>query len=78
MADFQGMRWLYVGDDVRDIEGGRAAGMTTVACAWGYGGQVEAASWGAHYLIDTPHALLDLIRGVVTQAPLAARAVARC
>ncbi len=67
----------YVGDDVRDIEGGRAAGMTTVACAWGYGGRVEAGSWGAHYLIDTPHALLDLIRGVVAQAPLAAQAVAR-
>jgi len=31
----------YVGDDLRDIEAGRAAGMPTVACAWGYCGMIE-------------------------------------
>jgi N-acetyl-D-muramate 6-phosphate phosphatase len=63
----------YAGDDLRDIEGGRAAGMMTVACAWGYGGLVEPATWGADYLIETPLALLDVIRGVLAQAPLAAQ-----
>jgi 2-phosphoglycolate phosphatase len=51
----------YVGDDMRDIEAGRAAGMVTVACAWGYCGAIEPASWGADYLIETP---LDLLRAI--------------
>lgn len=51
----------YVGDDLRDIEAGRAAGMVTVACAWGYCGSVEPVAWGADYLVETP---LDLLRAV--------------
>lgn len=53
---------LYVGDDVRDIVAGRAAGMVTVAARWGYLGVEEIPeNWGAHYLIDTPEELLPLI-----------------
>ncbi|NHZ41132.1 HAD family hydrolase [Massilia aquatica] len=52
----------YVGDDLRDIEAGRAAGMITVACAWGYCGAVEPTQWGADYLLDTPQDLLELLR----------------
>jgi 2-phosphoglycolate phosphatase len=52
----------YVGDDLRDIEAGRAAGMATVACAWGYCGAIEPAQWGADILLDTPLALLDVVR----------------
>lgn len=53
---------FYVGDDVRDIVAGKAAGMTTVAARWGYLGVNEAPeNWGAHYLIDTPEELLSLI-----------------
>ena len=55
----------YVGDDLRDIEAGRAAGMPTVACAWGYCGATEPQSWNADYLLDTPQALLELVRDVV-------------
>ncbi|MDP3852742.1 HAD family hydrolase [Phenylobacterium sp.] len=60
----------YVGDDLRDVEAGRAAGMVTVACNWGYCGSVEPLSWGADYRLDTPFALLDTIRDVLTQAEL--------
>ncbi|NML62038.1 HAD-IA family hydrolase [Massilia sp. RP-1-19] len=56
----------YVGDDVRDVEAGRAAGMVTVACAWGYCGTVEPATWGADYLIDTPLDLLRAIQAIAT------------
>lgn len=59
----------YVGDDLRDIEAGRAAGMVTVACAWGYCGAIEPAHWGADYLIDTPADLLELVRSVLATAP---------
>jgi phosphoglycolate phosphatase len=58
----------YVGDDLRDIEAGRAAGMVTVACAWGYCGAVEPTTWGADYLIDTPTDLLETIRAVAAAA----------
>jgi len=56
----------YVGDDLRDIEAGRAAGMATVACAWGYCGAIEPASWGADYLLDTPTDLLELLLSMHT------------
>jgi phosphoglycolate phosphatase len=48
----------YVGDDLRDVEAGRAAGMITVACNWGYCGAIDPATWGADYLLDTPFHLL--------------------
>ena len=51
----------YVGDDLRDIQAGRAAGMFTVAAAWGYCGHAEPATWDAAALIDTPLQLLDLL-----------------
>ena len=55
----------YVGDDLRDIEAGRAAGMPTVACAWGYCGAIEPSTWGADFLCATPLALLELLRSLV-------------
>lgn len=39
---------LYLGDAPRDIEAGRAAGMKTIACGWGYiDGNTDPADWGA-------------------------------
>jgi len=58
----------YVGDDLRDIQAGRAAGMRTVACAWGYCGPVEPQHWNADHLLDTPQALLELVSTVVKAA----------
>lgn len=59
----------YVGDDLRDIEAGRAAGMVTVACAWGYCGAIEPASWGADFLLDTPADLLEQVRAARVLQP---------
>jgi 2-phosphoglycolate phosphatase len=53
---------VYVGDDLRDVQAGRAAGMTTVAAAWGYLGEGEAIeAWGADHVIQTPDQLLTLL-----------------
>ncbi len=53
---------LYVGDDRRDIEAARAAGMPSVAAAWGYlGDGGDAAAWNADVVIDHPRALLGLL-----------------
>ena len=62
----------YVGDDLRDIEAGRAAGMVTVACNWGYCGSIDPATWGAHYQLDTPRHLLDMLRELAGAAVTAA------
>ena len=50
---------VYVGDDLRDIQAGQAAGMKTVAVRWGYLGEaVPIEQWGADDLIEDPLALL--------------------
>ena len=51
----------YVGDDLRDIAAGKAAGMRTVAAAWGYCGQTEPHAWEADAVLETPLALLGEI-----------------
>jgi phosphoglycolate phosphatase len=49
----------YVGDDLRDIQAGRAAGMATLAAGWGYLGQGEPVhEWGADSLLEQPQGLL--------------------
>jgi 2-phosphoglycolate phosphatase len=64
----------YVGDDLRDIEAGKAAGMITVACAWGYCGAIAPSTWGADYLFDTPEQLLAALRDVADRTSRADRA----
>jgi 2-phosphoglycolate phosphatase len=58
----------YVGDDLRDVEAGRAAGMATVACSWGYCGAIEPAQWGADLLLDSPLALLEVLKKLAQPA----------
>jgi 2-phosphoglycolate phosphatase len=59
----------YVGDDQRDIEAGRAAGMVTVACAWGYCGAVDPAQWGADFLLESPIDLLSTLQELAATTP---------
>jgi phosphoglycolate phosphatase len=52
---------LYVGDDLRDVQAGRSAGMRTVAVSWGYLGTGEPIdAWGADHIINVPDELLKL------------------
>ena len=53
---------IYVGDDERDMQAGKAAGVRTVAACYGYlgaGAQVDA--WPADAVIDQPLELLNLL-----------------
>ena len=53
---------VYVGDDIRDIVAGKAAGMKTIAAAYGYCGCEEPPeAWGADYLVYHPKELLEII-----------------
>jgi len=52
----------YVGDELRDIEAGKAAGMITIAAAWGYCGNTEPLSWQADMIMQTPNDLIRLLQ----------------
>ncbi|MTV41376.1 HAD family hydrolase [Duganella radicis] len=56
----------YVGDDLRDIQAGKAAGMLTIACGWGYCGPSEPQHWQADYVLQQPSELLALLHRVNT------------
>lgn len=50
---------VYIGDDLRDILAGRAAGMATLAAGWGYLGEGEPIErWGADLVLNSPPQLL--------------------
>ncbi|MBX3696789.1 MAG: HAD-IA family hydrolase [Dokdonella sp.] len=55
-------RTLFVGDDLRDIEAGRAAGTRTIAAAWGYLNGGDPADWGADAIAATVAALPAVLR----------------
>jgi phosphoglycolate phosphatase len=62
----------YVGDDERDMRAGRAAGMGTVAAAWGYlGPDADPAAWPADAVIHAPSALVPHLHRLLQSPPVA-------
>ncbi len=58
---------VYVGDDLRDIQAGAAAGMPTVAAAYGYcGGDIAPADWPAQQLTATTDELHQLLSRITS------------
>jgi phosphoglycolate phosphatase len=54
---------LYVGDDERDMQAGRAAGVPTVAACYGYlGAEADVCRWPADAWIHRPSDLLKLLQ----------------
>lgn len=54
-------RCLYVGDDLRDMQAARAAGMPGMAALWGYLGDAPVSDWGADALARQPRDVLAWI-----------------
>jgi len=53
----------YVGDDLRDAQAARAAGMSMIAARWGYLGLGEPVEdWGADLIADAPSAVMGWVR----------------
>jgi 2-phosphoglycolate phosphatase len=53
---------VYVGDDLRDMQAARAAGMPSIAAGYGYLGEdSDVTQWEADAVIHEPGALLELI-----------------
>ena len=53
---------LYVGDDLRDVQGARAAGMPVAAAGWGYlGDETDPETWGADVVLAHPAEVLGFL-----------------
>lgn len=52
---------VYVGDDARDIQAGKAAGMRTVAVRFGYLNGSNPDEWGAEIVVNTPAQILTIL-----------------
>ncbi len=56
------MACMYIGDDERDVQAGRAAGMRPVVALYGYLGEnATPHAWEAHATIEQPLDLLQLL-----------------
>ena len=62
LAGTDAKQCLYVGDDLRDIQSARAAGMGAIAAAWGYlGDERPLEEWGADTIIQSPADIAGLL-----------------
>ncbi len=62
-AGFTPDRCIYVGDDLRDIQAARAAGMASIAAAYGYcGPEHPVESWQATHIANSPAAIWPAIQ----------------
>ena len=53
---------VYVGDDERDMQAARSAGMGAIIAGYGYlGSATPASDWDADHIIDSPTGLLGLL-----------------
>ncbi|NHC61775.1 phosphoglycolate phosphatase [Paenalcaligenes suwonensis] len=54
---------IYVGDDLRDIQAGKAAGMPTIVAAYGYcKDDASVSEWGADAIAHSPEELLHQLQ----------------
>jgi len=66
LAGHPPQRCMYVGDDLRDVQAGRAAGMPVIAAAYGYCGVDEAATaWQADRCVESPAELWAAIEALL-------------
>ncbi|MES2403592.1 MAG: HAD-IA family hydrolase [Pseudomonadota bacterium] len=61
MANVAPAQCVYVGDDPRDMLAGRAAGLYTVAAAWGYLDGADPRDWQPDAISATPGELATLL-----------------
>ncbi len=61
---------IYVGDDQRDVQAGQAAGMLTIAAAYGYCGKDQPPeAWNADYIVYSTAQLHALLRNLMGTEP---------
>ena len=62
LAGVTAQRSVYVGDDMRDIEAGKRAGMMTIAAGWGYLNGEDPVDWRADSVAASPRDLIGALR----------------
>jgi len=62
---------LYVGDDLRDVQAGHAAGMPVIVAAYGYCSGQDVATWQADACVAEVADLYGAIRRLMNQLPAA-------
>jgi N-acetyl-D-muramate 6-phosphate phosphatase len=56
---------LYVGDDLRDVQAARAAGMRFAAAGWGYLGEgADPGAWRADAVLARPSEILSFMKDI--------------
>lgn len=55
---------IYVGDDERDIQAGKAAGMKTIAVRFGYLNGSNPDAWNAEHVVNEPAEILAIINRI--------------
>jgi phosphoglycolate phosphatase len=62
-AGFGTDRSIYVGDDIRDIQAARAAGMASIAAGYGYcGPDHPIETWQADHCVNSAREMWPVIR----------------
>lgn len=56
---------MYVGDEIRDIEAARKAGIKIISVTWGVNSMEKLASYNPDFLVKSPHELLNLFRSTI-------------
>lgn len=70
IAGLEAATVIYVGDSSRDIQAGHAAGMVTIAAAYGYiTPDDDAAAWGADIIARDTEELAQLVLKAVNLGP---------
>lgn len=70
LAGVEAARTVYVGDALRDIEAGRAAGMGTIAAGYGYvTAEDDPQSWGADLIAEDVTELTQMVLKAVNLEP---------
>jgi phosphoglycolate phosphatase len=54
---------LYVGDEVRDVEAAKRAGVAVAAVTWGFHAEALLRASGADHVVTDPRQLLELVTG---------------
>lgn len=67
-AGFEVQHCFYIGDDLRDIQAAKAAGMPSIAAAYGYCGvEHPVHSWQADAIAEHPSQIWDAIKRLNTE-----------
>lgn len=55
-------RTLYIGDEARDIEAAKKAGIPIIAVTWGFNSKLSLKRAGPDFLVEKPEEIIDILK----------------